>query len=95
MARLREGDLAQLREMFAPPHGPEPEPENWLERTVHRRIIVHTPTGESIEGTLVHAHADGVLLWSAKFLLHPTPVDLDGEVFIPRDQVLFVQTVRT
>jgi hypothetical protein len=80
----------------APPPQPTaaPAPVNWLEQATHRRVTVHTVKDQSIEGTLVLAADDGLLLWSAQMLSNPRPVQLDGEVFIPRGQVLFVQTVR-
>lgn len=79
---------------------PEPAPlappaaDNWLEKAIHRRIIVHTVAGSSIEGTITVAADDGLVLWAARMLADPKPVDLAGEVFIPREQVLIVQTVR-
>lgn len=65
----------------------------WLERAIHRRVIVHCADDRSIEGVLVLAADDGLLLWSAKLLGKPE-VDLAGEVFVPRSQVLLIQTVR-
>jgi hypothetical protein len=95
MRRLRDDDIARLREVVVAARGPEPEPENWLDRATHRRIIVHLIGDHSITGTLVLNASDGLLLWAAQLLLHPTPETLGGEVFIPLEQVLFVQTDRT
>lgn len=80
-----------------PPARPE-EPAEWYDRAIHRRIVVHVAGDDntesfSIEGTLHLAAEDGVLLWGAK-MTGPKPVDLSGEVFVPRARVLFVQTVR-
>lgn len=65
----------------------------WLEEAVHRRIAVHTVADQTFEGILRLAAEDGLLLWNAS-LAGPEPVPLDGEVFVPRAQVLFIQTVR-
>lgn len=93
--RLRDADVVRLKEALIPPPGPTPEPAAWLERATRRRLRVHTVKGETFEGTLTLNAADGLLLWSAQLLPDQgKPVDLHGEVFVPREQVLFVQTVR-
>lgn len=66
---------------------------NWLDEAIHRRLAVHTVADQSFEGILRLAADDGLLLWNAS-LAGDVPVPLDGEVFIPRAQVLFVQTLR-
>lgn len=71
----------------------EPPQVKWLDQAIHRRILVHTGDDRSIEGILTLAADDGLLLWSAVLKGKPE-VPLSGEVFIPRSQVLFVQTVR-
>lgn len=79
---------------------PAPEPDNWLDKALKRQVAVHTVHDQTFEGTLIHAHDDGVLLWGAAILSgvdrggEVQKVRLSGEVFIPRDRVLFVQTVR-
>lgn len=82
------------RQQPALPPAPAEVTENWLDKATHRRIIVHTVAGSSIEGTITVAADDGLVLWAARMLVDPKPVDLAGEVFIPRAQVLLIQTVR-
>jgi hypothetical protein len=92
--RLSDADICRLAAQLAPFEGPAAAPEGWLEKVTHRRVIVHTKADKSFEGTLVLAAPDGVVLWSTELLVDSKPVKLGGEVFIPADQVLFVQTVR-
>ena len=54
---------------------------------------VHTKDDQTLEGLLVLASVDGLVLWSAT-LVDKQPVSLAGEVFVPRENVRFVQTVR-
>lgn len=72
------------------PAVPDP-PADWFERAVARKVIVHAEA-RSIEGIVAFVGPDGVLLRSAQ-LLGPQPTPLAGEVWVPRGQVLFVQTV--
>jgi hypothetical protein len=57
-----------------------------------RRLVVHTSDDRSLEGLVELVGADGVLMRDAK-LLGAKIVELAGEVWIPRAQVVFVQTV--
>lgn len=77
-----------------PVRPPAPEPAQWLEQAEHRRLTVHTVADQSIQGTLRLAAPDGLLLWSVKMLTKNGAVQMEGEVFIPREQVAFVQTMR-
>lgn len=47
----------------------------------------------TFEGVLMAEHSDGIVLQAAKLLGDGTPqgTSLAGEVFIPREEVLFVQ----
>ena len=66
---------------------------NWLEEATHRRLAVHTLDERTFEGVLRVAADDGLLLWNAA-LAGDTPIVLEGEVFVPRSNVSFVQTLR-
>lgn len=54
-------------------------------------LVVHTVEGQSISGVSVSRSPLGVTLRSARHL--DADVGLDGDVFIPRRQVHFVQRV--
>jgi hypothetical protein len=64
----------------------------WLEQATSRRLVVHTSDDRSIEGTVAQVGDDGLVLRAAR-LLGPKPVDMAGDVWVPRGRVLFVQTV--
>lgn len=88
--RLKSDDILRIADAVRPPRD---EPGDWLDRATHRKIIVNTKDGgTSIEGVLRETHRDGLLLWNAQ-VMSRNPVNLTGEVFIPKEQVLFVQTV--
>jgi hypothetical protein len=65
----------------------------WLEGAVRRRLLFHLTDDRSVEGVMTLAAVDGVVLWAAKLKGSPE-VDLAGEVFIPREKILLVQTLR-
>lgn len=65
---------------------------SWLARTVTSRVIVHTTEDQSIEGLLVQAGPDGVLL-EAPRMTAPEEVDLAGAMWIPGPKVNFIQKV--
>ena len=54
-------------------------------------MIVHTISGQSIQGVLFGVYADAVVLRHAQHLDEKT--DLGGELVIPRDRIDFFQTV--
>lgn len=90
--RLSDDDLRRLKEVLLPE--PEPDTPRWLEQATHRRVLVHTTSDDSVEGILQLAAEDGLLLWGAQMVVKGNRVKLDGEVFVPKGQVRFVQTVR-
>lgn len=69
------------------------EPTGWLERTVAKRITVHMKDGgPTIEGLLVDAAVDGLVLRQAKILApNNKSLEMAGEVWVPRKQVMFTQ----
>lgn len=73
-------------------HDDERPLDDWLSALSCPRMVVHTNDERSIEGTVMRVTGDGLLLRAAKLIGKPT-VPLGGEVFIPRERVLFVQTV--
>ena len=90
--RLSDDDVLRIRDAVTP--DAEPEAPKWLEQATHRSLRVQTVAGDSIEGILTLAAEDGLLLWNARMIVQGKPVKLDGEVFIPKDQVRVVQTLR-
>lgn len=69
------------------------EPAAWLERKIRHRIIVHTIDERSYEGLLEVTAEDGVVLVGTRMLTEGG-MQVAGEVFIPRSQVLFIQRPR-
>jgi len=68
------------------------EPHEWLESVMTKRLIVHLKNDLTIDGSLVARMDDGVVLRAARLLGQGTqPTPLAGEVFVPREQLLFVQ----
>lgn len=65
----------------------------WLERTLRKRIVLHTLDDKSIEGTLWEQTSDGVILRAAVLKGENTAPDVSmaGEVFVPRANVAFAQ----
>lgn len=61
----------------------------WLDSVVRRRLLVHTRDGQTFDGPLVRVDRDGVVL--GPVVLADGPHDLDGEVFILRERVAWVQ----
>lgn len=71
---------------------PQPGPASWLDQKMARRLVVHTTDDRSIEGLLESVGPDGVTLRAARLMGKP-PVELGGEIWLPRETVAFVQTV--
>lgn len=63
----------------------------WLRRKLAESIVVHLTTGDSVAGFLEETSKDGLILRAARFLDNDTHVPLAGELFVPRERVLFVQ----
>lgn len=69
-------------------------PQAWFDSIVRKRVIVHHKGSPSIDGLLVAVMADGVLLRGAKLLEDDgKQIALAGEVFVPRENIGFVQLV--
>lgn len=69
-------------------------PMRWLRRRKAYRVLVHTTEDQSIEGVMVYAAADGLVLRHARY--HPAdsaPISLHGETWIPREKIAFVQSL--
>lgn len=63
--------------------------DGWLDEVVRRRVLVHTRDGQTIDGQLIRVDRDGVVLGPA--VLADGPHDLDGEVYVARERVAWVQ----
>lgn len=58
-----------------------------------KRVIVHLTTDQSLVGSLMKSLPDGIVLSAAEYLnkgAGPTP--MQGDVFIPREKVVFAQS---
>jgi hypothetical protein len=64
---------------------------NWLRTRTAERVLVHTVDDKSIKGYLEVVARDGLLLRAAVLLLEETEHPLDGELWLPRERVQFVQ----
>lgn len=64
---------------------------HWLRRRRAELVIVHTIDEKSVRGMLRDAAAEGVLLAAPELLLADTTVPLGGELWVPRDNVRFIQ----
>jgi CubicO group peptidase (beta-lactamase class C family) len=65
---------------------------SWLRRRSGERVVVHTTTERSLEGTLVTVAPDGLVLVGARYL--DDEVDLGAEVYVPRARVAWMQVGR-
>lgn len=71
---------------------PTPEPREWLEAVLTKRIIVHLTNEVTIDGSLVAQYDDGIVLRAAKLMDgSPQGTAMAGEVFVPREKVAFAQ----
>jgi hypothetical protein len=62
---------------------------SWLRRRSGSRVVVHTTTDRSLEGTLVTVAPDGLVLVGARYL--DAEVDLGAEVYVPAERVAWMQ----
>jgi hypothetical protein len=67
---------------------------NWLQTRKRDRVIVYTVGGDTHDGLLHEVAHDGLVLWDVR-LQSDQGIALGGEVYIPKDQVRFVQVVAT
>jgi hypothetical protein len=64
---------------------------SWLSRKTFTRVTVHTSVG-TFEGSLEPVAVDGLVLRAATGHFDNQPAVPLGEIFIPSEQVLFVQS---
>lgn len=62
---------------------------SWLRRRSGHRVLLHTVGNRSLEGTLTAVARDGVVLAGARYL--DDDLDLAKEVYVPREQVAWLQ----
>ena len=68
---------------------------SWLDDLTLDTVVVHTTEELSVKGIRVSVYDDGIVLRDARVLEDEGMSRiLDGEVFIPRDRVHFVQIVK-
>ena len=65
----------------------------WLRSRTGSPVIVHCRDGASIQGVLLEAWHDGVLLAAPKHLGEGAPAQLAGQAYIGRDNIAFVQVL--
>ncbi len=66
--------------------------QQWLERVLKKKIVVHTRNDQSIEGVLMEQTRDGVILRAAQLLgSDGKRTTMAGEVFVPRENIAFAQ----
>lgn len=83
--------IEELREELA---AERREPAEWLSRVTTRKILFHLRNNTSVEGFLKSNHSDGVVLLSpAMRVPDADPVQMGGEVFIPRANILLAQLI--
>lgn len=63
----------------------------WLRRQLADEIVVHTTQGQTIRGWLEDVSRDGVILRAPRYVEGEGSIPLAGELFIPRERVLFAQ----
>lgn len=69
--------------------------KTWLPPQEGRRVVVHTRSDESIEGLIKTVAKDGLVLTAAKVYREGPPAAAAGEVYIPHDNVAFIQRLTT
>jgi hypothetical protein len=63
----------------------------WLRRRLADHVVVHLSDDTSIAGYLEEVARDGVILRAAQYLDAERPVAIQGETFIPRNRIAWVQ----
>ena len=65
----------------------------WSKWPVFERVLVNLIDGSAIEGLLIDRRGPLLVLSDATFMQDSSePAQLDGEVFVERSRVLFLQT---
>lgn len=68
---------------------------NWLEEATHRHIAVHTTDDETLEGILRLHTDEGLLLWNVSLVGGPDEsIPLEGDIWVYREKIRFIQTLR-
>lgn len=67
--------------------------ETWLAKLVLQKIHVTTTDDQTFEGLLATEAPDGLVLSAATMHSVDGPVPMAGAVFLPREQIAFVQVV--
>lgn len=62
-----------------------------LPRLVRASVVVHTRDGRSFAGVLIGVYPDSVALAHPRLLNDGTPVQLEGELLLPRENLAFLQ----
>ena len=69
-----------------------PAPVLWLDRVLKKKVVIHTVQDQSIEGVLMEATDDGVILRAARLLgSGGVSTSMAGEVWVPRASIAFAQ----
>ncbi len=66
---------------------------SWLRQLTLQKIHVTTLEEQTFEGLLATEAPDGVVLTAATLHTPEGPVPMAGAVFLPREQIAFVQIV--
>lgn len=64
-------------------------PTSWLEDVTRTRILVNTVDGQTLEGSLVRADADGIIIDAARHA--DANQTIAGVAFIPRERICWIQ----
>lgn len=65
--------------------------KRWLQAVDLRAVIVHLDNDSSMRAVLAGSDDDGLLL-KAVTILGANPVEVAGDVWVPRANVVFIQT---
>lgn len=65
----------------------------WLDDLTFNTVIVHMKDGPSVKGVRRAVYDDGVVLSEAHVLEPESVTVLNGDLFVPRDNVSFMQLV--
>lgn len=63
----------------------------WLKQCTLQKVLVHTRDDRTIEGALSRVGRDGLVLLEARYHDGGGQVPMAGHVYVPREQVAFVQ----
>lgn len=63
--------------------------DRWLDTVTRRRVLVHTRDGQTLDGQLARVDRDGLVLAPATWA--DGPHDLEGDTWVPRERVAWMQ----